>query len=166
MVTNCHVIRNAKDIVVYLPNMPCMRGVCIGVQPGIDVAVLKLEQASLHCEGIAKQAGSKRAPLKTGSPARLCQDIWAVGSPNGLLNSFSKGVVSALNRSIEGKYGKLCGLIQHDAATNFGSSGGPLLNNRHEVIGMNLACQRASQGIFFAIPIATVCAAMSRILER
>jgi S1-C subfamily serine protease len=85
------------------------------------------------------------------------QLVVAIGSPIGLQSTVTAGIVSALHRTLPGYGGALIeDIIQTDAAVNPGNSGGPLVNERGEVVGINIATAAQAQGISFAIPIKTV----------
>jgi len=100
-------------------------------------------------------------PAVLGGAARIGDEAFALGNPLGLVDSLSQGIISGLDRSFPAPNGRtMTGLIQFDAAVNPGNSGGPLLNNKGQVIGIvtglaNPAGQRAFSGIGFAVPIST-----------
>jgi len=158
VLTNEHVIRNADPdkITVKLPDGREFPGKVMGSDPRSDLAVVKIKGKNL----LAARLGDSDA-LKIG------QWVMAIGNPFGfLLNdpqpTLTVGVISALNRSLSrtplgrGKFYE--GLIQTDAAINRGNSGGPLVNSKGNVIGINVAIfstSGGSQGIGFAIPINT-----------
>ena len=116
-----------------------------GRNPDNDLAVLKIEGDNYPA-----------AKLGTSSNLRVGQLAIAIGNPigEGLKNTVTAGVVSAVNRSIAtSERSALRDLIQTDASINPGNSGGPLLNSKGEVIGINTAIIKEAQGIGFAIPI-------------
>ena len=155
IVTNEHVVRDAASLRVILPDGEEVVGVSVGVDELTDLAVLKISDHDL-------------VPVKFGdsSSLRPGQRVIAIGSAlGGFRNTVTVGVVSGLGRQVipEGKEYALEGLIQTDAAINHGNSGGPLLNIRGEVIGVNTILIRRErdseeivQGISFAIPSNTV----------
>jgi len=141
ILTNNHVIEDADQIKVKLANGKEYNGKIVGRDPKTDLALLKIEGASdLH-------------PLKLGNSDDLKVGSWvvAVGSPFGLEQTVTAGIVSAKGRVIgSGPYDNF---IQTDASINPGNSGGPLINMNGEVVGINTAIVASGQGIGFAIPI-------------
>jgi len=117
------------------------------VEAGKDLAILQIRNAKrLPALGLAPTAD-----LMIG------EDVIAVGHPYGYVNTASRGIIGALNRSITMPTGDvLTGLIQTDASINPGNSGGPLLNINGELIGINVALREGAQGIAFAINASTV----------
>ncbi len=143
ILTNEHVIHQAKETKVLLPDGREFEGELIGSDPRMDLAVLKIKSENLP---IAKLGDSDE--VKVGE---FCI---AIGNPYGLQNTVTFGIVSATNRPISPEPTKVLeDLIQTDAAINPGNSGGPLINFRGEVIGINTAIIPYAQGIGFAIPI-------------
>ncbi|RME49711.1 MAG: PDZ domain-containing protein [Chloroflexi bacterium] len=155
IVTNEHVVRGASSLRVILPSGVETVGRSIGVDELTDLAVLKIDGDDL-----------KPAKFGDSSALRPGQRVIAIGSAlGGFRNTVTVGVVSGLGRQVipEGKEYALENLIQTDAAINHGNSGGPLLNIRGEVIGVNTILIRRErdseeivQGISFAIPSNTV----------
>lgn len=146
IVTNYHVVENAKDITVTLSDGREFTGFVVGVDPSSDVALLKIKAKDLPYLTFADSS-----KLKVG------QMVIAIGNPYGLDHTVTSGVVSALERTLSFEDGRtLVGVIQTDAAINPGNSGGPLLNIRGEVIGMNTAIKSGAQGIGFAVSSNTV----------
>jgi serine protease Do len=141
ILTNNHVVEEADQIKVKLSNGNEYKGKVVGRDPKTDLALLKIEGASdLH-------------PLNLGNSEDLKVGNWvvAVGSPFGLEQTVTAGIVSAKGRVIgSGPYDNF---IQTDASINPGNSGGPLINMRGEVIGINTAIVAQGQGIGFAIPV-------------
>ena len=143
IMTNAHVVRDAKDVIVKLTDRREFRAKVLGSDPKTDVAVLKIDAKNLPT-----------VPL--GSPRDLKVGEWvlAIGSPFGFENSVSAGVVSAKGRSLPDD--SFVPFIQTDVAINPGNSGGPLLNVRGEVVGINSQIYSRTggyQGVSFAIPI-------------
>jgi len=141
LLTNHHVVEGADDITVTLQDKREFKGKLIGSDPKSDVAVVKIE-------------GTDLPTLKIGDPAKLRVGEWviAIGSPFNLENTVTAGIVSAKSRDT----GELLPFIQTDAAVNPGNSGGPLINSRGEVVGINSQIFTTSgsyAGISFAIPI-------------
>jgi len=141
IVTNNHVIDGADEIKVRLANEKEFDAKIIGRDPNTDLALIKIKDAS------------DLAPLKLGDSDKLTVGSWvvAIGSPFGLEQTVTAGIVSAKGRVIgNGPYDDF---IQTDASINPGNSGGPLLNMNGEVVGINTAIVAQGQGIGFAIPI-------------
>jgi S1-C subfamily serine protease len=146
ILTNYHVVANARQLDVTLSNRKRYRAQVIGVDPSHDLAVIKISGAGL-------------VPAVLGDSKGLIvgQKVYAIGNPFGLSGTMTRGIISSL-RSIRGPDGTpIDDTIQTDAAINPGNSGGPMLNSRGEVIGINsqIATGGANQsaGIGFAIPI-------------
>ena len=142
LLTNHHVVEGADDITVTLQDKREFKGKLVGSDPRTDVALVKIE------------GGSDLPKLKLGDPAKLRVGEWviAIGSPFNLQNTVTAGIVSAKSRET----GELLPFIQTDAAVNPGNSGGPLINVRGEVVGINSQIFTTSgsyAGISFAIPI-------------
>ena len=142
LLTNHHVVEGADEITVTLPDKREFKGKLIGSDPRTDVALVKIE------------GGTDLPTLKIGDPAKLRVGEWviAIGSPFNLQNTVTAGIVSAKSRET----GELLPFIQTDAAVNPGNSGGPLINVRGEVVGINSQIFTTSgsyAGISFAIPI-------------
>ena len=141
IVTNNHVIENADEIKVKLSNGKEYDAKVVGRDPKTDLALIKIK------------ASRNLAPLKMGNSDDLEIGNWvvAIGSPFGLEQTVTAGIVSAKGRTIgSGPYDDF---IQTDASINPGNSGGPLLNLNGEVVGINTAIIAQGQGIGFAIPV-------------
>lgn len=156
ILTNYHVVDRAESITVNLADGRKVGGRVIGVDPGSDLAVLKIEAGNLP---VAVLGDSNR--IKVGQLAV------AIGNPFGLQQTVTSGVISAIGRSIrEGQNQVLENLIQTDASINPGNSGGPLVNNRGQVIGINTAIIAQAQGIGFAIPINTAKSVAEQLISQ
>jgi serine protease Do len=143
ILTNAHVVRDAKDVIVKLTDRREFKAEILGMDPKTDVAVLKIDARNLPTVSL----GNSR-DLKVG------QWVLAIGSPFGFTNSVSAGVVSAKGRALPGD--GYVPFIQTDAAVNPGNSGGPLIDSRGEVVGITSQIYTGSggfQGLSFAIPI-------------
>lgn len=143
ILTNAHVVHGATDVTVKLIDRREFTAKVLGSDPKTDVAVLKIDAKDLPVLRMGKVGD-----LKVG------EWVMAIGSPFGFENSVTAGVVSAKGRSLPGGPGVQ--FIQTDAAVNPGNSGGPLLNARGEVVGINSQIYSRSggfQGLSFAIPI-------------
>ncbi|MDI4633210.1 DegQ family serine endoprotease [Pelomonas sp. V22] len=143
ILTNAHVVRDAKDVTVKLTDRREFTAKVLGSDPKTDVAVLKIEAKNLP----VVQLGATK-------DLRVGEWVLAIGSPFGFENSVSAGVVSAKGRALPQE--SFVPFIQTDVAINPGNSGGPLFNARGEVVGINSQIYSQSggyQGLSFAIPI-------------
>ncbi|MFM2215934.1 MAG: Periplasmic pH-dependent serine endoprotease DegQ precursor [Planctomycetota bacterium] len=157
ILTNYHVIEGARDINVTLFNGESFPAELVGQDPDNDIAVLKISASADLLYPIA---------WGDSSQLRVGQHIIAIGNPFGFERTMSTGIISSLNRQITSRTQRsIRSVIQIDAALNQGNSGGPLLNARGELIGMNTAIATRSgdnAGIGFAIPVNT----MSRVVPQ
>ena len=145
ILTNNHVVRDAVRVEVTLHDGSTYPATVLGRDPLSDLAVLKVEAPADRLT--PAQLGDSRA-LKVGQLAV------AIGNPLGFRRTLTVGVVSGLDRPIPGASSRLMtGMIQTDAALNPGNSGGPLVNSRGEVIGINTAIERDQPGVGFAVPV-------------
>ena len=142
VLTNSHVLGGARAVEVSLADGRVLQGEVLGRDPSVDVGVVRVNATGLPA-----------AILGDADQLQVGQTAVAIGNPLGLERTVTSGVVSALNRSPVG-FG-LDALIQTDAAISPGNSGGPLLNSRGQVIGINTAVARApgAEGLGFAVPI-------------
>ncbi|WP_044194708.1 HhoA/HhoB/HtrA family serine endopeptidase [Oscillatoria acuminata] len=146
IITNAHVVEGTRLVKVTLNDGRIFEGKVMGIDSLTDLAVVKIE-------------GTGLPKVKLGNSENLVPGQWAIaiGSPLGLDNSVTVGIISATGRSSSqvGISDKRVRFIQTDAAINPGNSGGPLLDDRGEVIGVNTAIRADAQGLGFAIPIET-----------
>jgi len=143
ILTNSHVVHNCGEVEVILSDGQNYPAKIIGDDPHTDLAIIKIEANGL----VAAQIGNSQN-LKVG------QLVIAIGNPYSFQCTVTSGVISAMGRSLRTKTGRLVDdIIQTDAALNPGNSGGPLVNSRGEIIGVNTALILPAQGICFAIPI-------------
>lgn len=147
LLTNNHVVQGAESIQVSLQKGGPFVAEVVGTDPTIDIAVLRL-----------KNTGNAVFPVATlGNSDQLEIGDWAVaiGNPLGLTHTVTAGIISALGRDVNNPQGsgRLRALIQTDAAVNPGNSGGPLVNARGQVVGINTLIANNAEGLNFAINI-------------
>ena len=143
ILTNAHVVSEAKEVMVKLNDRREFKAKVLGADPKTDVAVLRIDAKDLPT-----------VPLGSARDLKVGEWVLAIGSPFGFENSVSAGVVSAKGRSLPDD--SFVPFIQTDVAVNPGNSGGPLLNTRGEVVGINSQIYSRTggyQGLSFAIPI-------------
>ncbi|MGH2995572.1 MAG: S1C family serine protease, partial [Gaiellaceae bacterium] len=164
IVTNYHVVEGAQDVEVnFSGGEDKVPAEIVGTDPSTDVAVLKIDAQSRAL-----------TPLDLGDSdsVRVGDPVVAIGNPFGLERTTTAGIVSALQRQIQSPNGfTVDKVIQTDAPINHGNSGGPLLNTRGEVIGVNTqiftgGTSEGNVGIGFAMPINTVKEVVSELIER
>jgi serine protease Do len=141
ILTNNHVVEGAERITVTLADGRTFRGEVAGSDPAIDVALVRIPSAPNLPE----------APLGNSDELRPGEWVCAIGNPLGYVHSVTVGVVSFIGRKLFDQ--SLDDYIQTDAAINFGNSGGPLINTRGEVVGINSAISSRATSIGFAVPI-------------
>jgi len=159
ILTNNHVVENATNIQILFSNQIALEGKVVGKDKLSDVAVVSVP----FKKGIEKFAREKALKLGDSDSLKKGQMVLAIGSPLGLRGTVTRGIISALDRVLEGHPGE--GFIQTDAAINPGNSGGPLVNIHGEVIGMNTAIIQGAQGLGFAVPINQAKWVMDQILK-
>lgn len=156
ILTNNHMARGAKGIVVTLTDGTSMDARIVGKDPMTDIAVIRAQGSRLPC-----------AALGDSSRVRVGQLVIAVGNPYGFQSTVSTGVVSALNRDLDTEDGRrIENVIQHTAPLNPGNSGGPLVDSSGRVVGINTAIIAMAQSMGFAIPANTARLIVSQILKH
>ena len=156
VLTNAHVAEEARRLTILLPDGRSRDASLIGADADTDLAVLKISATDLH---VLALGDSRR--LKPG------QIVIAIGNPFGFQHTVTAGVVSATGRSLRARTGRLMtGLVQTDAALNPGNSGGPLVNTRGEVVGINTAVIVPAQGISFAVSAETARLIVPQLLRE
>lgn len=161
ILTNFHVIDGARQIEVTLDNEQTFPAQVVGMDPRFDLAVLKVDAPA---EILHPVALGNSATLQVG------QRAIAIGNPFGQFSrTLTTGVISALDRTLEGQDGRpISGVIQTDAAINRGNSGGPLLDSSGQVIGINTAIFSPSgtnAGVGFAVPVDTIKRVLPELME-
>jgi serine protease Do len=154
ILTNNHVIDRAERITVKLSDGRSLHARVIGADPDTDIALIKVDG----------EARLPVAPLGDSSTLRMGEWVCAIGNPLGYEHSVTVGVVSFLGRKLFDA--SLDNYIQTDAAINFGNSGGPLINARGEVIGINAAISSRASSIGFAVPINGATAILQQLRAR
>ena len=154
ILTNNHVIDRAERITVKLSNGRTVRAHVVGSDPDTDIALIKVDG----------QSGLPVAPLGDSATLRMGEWVVAIGDPLGYEHSVTVGVVSYIGRKLFDA--SLDSYIQTDAAINFGNSGGPLINTRGEVIGINAAISARGSNIGFAVPISLASSILPQLRAR
>jgi S1-C subfamily serine protease len=164
LVTNYHVVQGADSIKVSFSNRDTVKATIVGTDPSTDLAVLHV--------GVGASALTP-LPLGNSDRAEVGDQVVAIGNPFGLVRTATAGIVSALQRNIQAPNTyTIDHVIQTDAPINHGNSGGPLLNSRGEVIGVNTQIETGgltasgNVGIGFAVPSNTVKDVVAQIVRN
>lgn len=161
ILTNFHVIENAREADVTLYDGSTYAAELVGVDPNNDLAVIKIAAPS-----------EKLHPIELGEARglRVGQPVFAIGNPFGLERTLTSGLISSLNRSLRSRNQRtIKSIIQTDAAINPGNSGGPLLDEQGRLIGVNTAIASRtgqSSGVGFALPVSTVKRIIPQLVEH
>ncbi len=154
ILTNNHVVQGAEALSVTLQDGTSHEAVLVGTDPATDLAVIRAGGSDLPY-----------AVLGDSTKLKVGQLVIAIGNPFGFNSTVSTGVVSALGRALRSREGRLIeNIIQHTAPLNPGNSGGPLVDSRGRVVGINTAIIAIAQGIGFSVPAATATWVISEIL--
>src|SRR5712691_2345147 len=155
ILTNAHVVANARRIRVTLADGRTFDAGLVGSDPEVDVAVLRIGADHLPVAELGR------------SPLRVGQLVIAVGNPYGLNWTVTAGVVSALGRDLDVPgTRKMTNLIQTDTSINPGNSGGPLVDSSGRVVGITTAMMPMAQGLGFSVPLDTVKATIAKVTRR
>ncbi|MDQ2983694.1 MAG: trypsin-like peptidase domain-containing protein [Actinomycetota bacterium] len=164
VVTNYHVVANARSIEVSFSNSENMKARLVGSDPSTDIAVLKVPLRSRALRPL---------PLGDSDKVQVGDAVLAIGNPLGYDRSATAGIVSGVQRAITApNQFEIDHVIQTDAPINHGNSGGPLINSRGQVIGVNAQIATGNSGstgnigIGFAIPINTVKNVVAQLIEK
>jgi len=156
VLTNDHVVQGADEIEVGLTDGSTYSAQVVGTDPATDLAVVRVGGSGLPS-----------AQLGDSGALRVGQLVIAIGNPLGFQNTVSSGVISALGRALRGQSGRLIEqVIQTDVPLNPGNSGGPLVDSRARVVGVNTAMIAMAQGLSFAVPVNTAKWVVSELLTR
>jgi serine protease Do len=154
ILTNHHVIADADRIMVRLTDGRNLRGERVGSDPDTDIALIKVDSSR----------ALPFAPMGNSDSLRVGEWVLAIGNPLAYEHTVTVGVVSFIGRKLVDT--SLDRYIQTDAAINFGNSGGPLINARGEVIGINAAISSRAANIGFAVPINQASAILPQLREK
>ena len=164
IVTNYHVVAGARSVEVSFSNSDNMKARIVGSDPSTDIAVLQID---------ARSRALKPLELGNSDRVRVGDSVVAIGNPLGYDRSVTAGIVSAVQRAISApNQFPIDHVIQTDAPINHGNSGGPLINSRAQVIGVNAQIATGDNGtdgnigIGFAIPVNTVRTVVAQLIKQ
>jgi S1-C subfamily serine protease len=156
VLTNSHVVHGSGQLTIVFPDGSDSQATVVGDDPATDLAVVRCEGSDL-----------KYATFGSSNKLRVGQLAIAVGNPLGFQSTVSTGVVSALGRALRSQDGRLIeNIIQHTAPLNPGNSGGPLLDSKGRIVGINTAIIAIAQGIGFSIPSNTAKWVLPQLLKH
>jgi len=156
LLTNSHVVRGRSQLTATTQDGDALPADVVGDDPPTDLAVVR-----------AVAGGLPYAELGNSDRLQVGQLVIAMGSPLGFQSTVSTGVVSAVGRAMRSEQGRLIeNIVQHTAPLNPGNSGGPLVDSRGQVVGVNTAIIALAQGLGFAIPSATAQWVVSELLSH
>jgi S1-C subfamily serine protease len=145
VLTNAHVVAGVRELEVGFTDGSDARAHVVGLDHATDLAVVRVSSVTPH-----------HAELGSSAALKVGQLVVAIGNPLGFSSTVSAGVVSALGRTMRARDGRAMeGIIQSDVALNPGNSGGPLVDSRGRVVGVNTAIILGAQGLSFSVPIDT-----------
>src|ERR1051326_6743229 len=154
VLTNAHVVRGASKLRVSRTDGSSHEASLVGADEPTDLAVVRIDGS-----------GRRYAELGSSAGLRAGQLVIAIGNPLGFSSTVSAGVVSALGRTMRAATGRLVeNIIQSDVALNPGNSGGPLVDSRARVVGINTAMIVGAQGISFSVPIDAAKAVLGQLM--
>jgi S1-C subfamily serine protease len=157
VLTNAHVVAGAHRLELGLTDGATVAADVIGIDHATDLAVVRALSSTGHTPGV----------FGTSAGLRVGQLVIAIGNPLGYSSTVSAGVVSALGRTMRARGGRaLEGIIQSDVALNPGNSGGPLVDSRGRIVGINTAIILGAQGISFSVPIDTAAWVVGELIAR
>ena len=156
ILTNSHVVSGAQGLRISVIDGRTLDAEIVGADPATDLAVIR-----------AGANGLEAAELGHSDRLRVGQLVIAIGNPLGFQNTVSTGVVSGVGRTLRGESGRLIeNIIQTDAPLNPGNSGGPLVDSRGRVVGVNTAVILGAQGLSFAVPVDTAKWVVTELLRH
>lgn len=156
VLTNSHVVSGSESIEVKFRDGITHHATLVGEDPPTDLAVIRVDSSGLPYATVGDSGGLKAGQL-----------VIAIGNPLGFDSTVSIGVISALGRALRSRDGRLIeNIIQHTAPLNPGNSGGPLVNSRGHLVGINTAIIAMAQGIGFAIPSNTANLVVSQLITQ
>ncbi|MCZ6450304.1 MAG: trypsin-like peptidase domain-containing protein, partial [Deltaproteobacteria bacterium] len=156
VLTNAHVVDQASEVEVGLTDGRKLVAQIVGCDPATDLAVVR-----------TSASGLPTAVLGSSDSLRVGQLVIAIGNPLGFQSTVSTGVISALGRALRSQTGRLIeNVIQTDVPLNPGNSGGPLVDSRGRVIGINTAMIFMAQGISFSVPVSTAKWVVGELVKR
>ena len=156
VLTNNHVVEGAGEVEVRGTDGRSLAAQIVGTDPATDLAVVRVGEGGLPA-----------AELGDSDALRVGQLVIAIGNPLGFQSTVSTGVISALGRALRSRSGRLIeNVIQTDVALNPGNSGGPLVDSRGRVIGINTAMIYMAQGISFSVPVNTARWVVGELVAR